>query len=374
MATPSLLAKVKTKLVISEPFFATIALSLKVVYTTHLGGRELYLAATDGKNLFIHEERFNALSLAEAIALIKHEVMHVANMHNFRRGHRNPDTWNESCDYVVNDMIHREGGTLPQGGLLDAKYHGMSAEAVYNTLPPKPPSGGGSGDGDGEPKYANDVQDASDGSESGKAEAKAMITKAANVAKAMGKLPGGISQLLDEILDTRMDWRELLKQFMTDIAKTDYSFSRPNRRMMTQGYILPGRYGVGAMRKLGVVIDTSGSISDHELAQYFGELLGIVESTCPSSMVLVYCDAQVNATEVLDAPTADDLRPQRVGGGGTDLRHGLDWLTVEHPDCVAHVVLTDGYTPFPDGSDTPILWAMTTDVVAPVGTTIAIGD
>jgi hypothetical protein len=37
-------------------------------------------------------------------------------------------------------------------------------------------------------------------------------------------------------------------------------------------------------------------------------------------------------------------------------------------------VLTDGYTPFGDQPEYPVLWAMTSDIQAPYGVTVSIQD
>ena len=86
---PSIFQKAKTKLVISEPFYATVLLSLRHVETEVLpDGRPLWLAATDGETLYINPKNFNAEPLASAVGTLKQEVLHVVLQHPFRRGTR----------------------------------------------------------------------------------------------------------------------------------------------------------------------------------------------------------------------------------------------------------------------------------------------
>lgn len=69
----------------------------------------------------------------------------------------------------------------------------------------------------------------------------------------------------------------MLRRFMTDANKSDYSFARPPTvRMISQGYYLPTRHGMDSMRNIAVVIDTSGSMGD-EVKQGVGEVCGAVE-------------------------------------------------------------------------------------------------
>lgn len=390
---PTILEKAKTKLVIADPFFATIVLNLK----THLvnnanpmfAGQEIKTLATDGTNLVVNTDFFEALPLSRAVTALKHEALHVALMHPFRRGHRTPKRWNHAGDYVINDKLQKEGGDLGEGWLVSPAFSGMSSEQVYAQLPEEPPGNGGGGSGQqggqngngGQPQSKpdkntnpdNDVLEAPDKSEAAEAQARATVNKAINVAKAMGKLSGGMEEILADILNPKVDWREVLRRFMNEVAKSDYSFARPNRRMISQGYYLPTRHGNDAMRDIAVVIDTSGSVGTEELKQYFGEVCGAIEDCAPGKVTVVYCDARVNHVDTFeDTPSADDVRAsaKRVGGGGTDLTRALDWIDANLQNPAATIVLTDGYTPFGDEREYPTLWAVTTEVQSPWGETV----
>lgn len=374
MAAPSILQKARTKLIVAEPFYATVILGLSLVETETLAsGRKLWLAATDGTHLFVNPTNFNALPLDQAVGTLKHEALHVVLMHPFRRGTRTGKRWNDACDYVNNDIIDQEKGALPPGVLRSPAFAGMSAEQVYAQLPEDDGNDGGGADG-GNP-FEDDVVDAPDKSGMAQAQAKANVAKAVAVAKAMGKLPAGVRELLDEVFNSTVDWRETLREFLTDVARTDYSFARPNRRFVADGLYLPGMHSHGAMRNLGVVIDTSGSIGVEELKRFFGEICGAVEEVCPSQLTVVYCDAEVNHVDHFDGASVAEIKAsaKRVGGGGTDMREGVDWFADNQPDVTAVIVLTDGYTPFPDVAPAhPLLWAITTDIEAPVGRTVKI--
>ncbi len=379
MATPSKLDKAKTRLVISEPFYATIVLSMHTVLVTNaapmFNGQEVKTLATDGTHLIVNTDFFESLPLSRGVTALKHEALHVALMHPFRRGARQAMRWNRAADYVINHKLKQEGGDLGEGWLLDPAFGDDAyTEDVYNKLP----EGDGEGEG-GAPSpgdnLGDDVLDAPDKSDAAEAKARATVAQAVAVAKAMGKLPAGLREMLDDVLAPKAPWGEILARFMTEVNKTDFSFARPNRRMVSQGYYLPSRYGDDAMRDIAVVIDTSGSMGDEELRQAFGEVCGAVESCCPGKVTVVYCDARVNHVDSFeDTPTADDVKAsaKRVGGGGTDMTKALDWIDehLSNPACC--VVLTDGYTPFGDERAYPTLWAINNDTAAPWGETVCV--
>src|SRR5690606_33728554 len=104
-------------------------------------GSDLWMAATDGTHLHINPVNFEGLSVAQAVGVLKHEVMHVAQLHPFRRGDREGVRWNHATDDVINPAIIDEGGELPAG--VRPGVRGMTAEQRYNELPPNPPGGGG---------------------------------------------------------------------------------------------------------------------------------------------------------------------------------------------------------------------------------------
>jgi predicted metal-dependent peptidase len=123
---PSQLDKAKTKLVIAEPFYATIILNLKPHLVTNanpmFGGQEVKTLATNGTDLVVNTDYFDALPLSRAITALKHEALHVALMHPFRRGARTPTRWNQAGDYVINDKLSKEGGDLGEGWLISPGF------------------------------------------------------------------------------------------------------------------------------------------------------------------------------------------------------------------------------------------------------------
>ena len=379
----STIARAKVRLVTSEPFFATILLSMKLVETNVMpDGRELWMAATDGSTMWINPENVNPLPLQQVVGLLKHEVLHVVFLHPWRVGDRNHRRWNKATDDIINDIILKEGGELPEGGrIFEDISLTHTAESRYAELPDEPEGGkggaggDGDGDGDGDP-FDGDLLPAPGNGESkaiSESKAKAMIAKAAAVARAQGKLPGVIAGILGDIFDAHVPWEEVLTQFLTDTAQADYSWARPNRRFIGAGMYLPGLHSTGSMRKLGVIIDTSGSVSDDELRQFFGEVVSAVESVCPSELIVVYCDSAVSKVDRLDAPSEDDVREVagRHGGGGTDMTIAQRWFEDEEPETAAVLVFTDGYTPFSE-SPIPTLWCITSDVSSPHGQTVRV--
>ena len=148
--------------------------------------------------------------------------------------------------------------------------------------------------------------------------------QALSLAKAQGKAPGAIEETVRGAHAGTLDWRSLLRRFMTDAAKSDYSWSVPNRRFIDTGLYLPSIRSEG-MDAIAVIVDTSGSVDTEALTAFWSEVRGAATEIRPERVVVLQVDAQVqDAAEY--AP--DDLPDEIVvrGRGGTDFRPGFQWL------------------------------------------------
>jgi predicted metal-dependent peptidase len=129
------------------------------------------------------------------------------------------------------------------------------------------------------------------------------------------------------------------------------------------------------MEALGVLMDTSTSITMDELKQGLGEIVGAVVDVNPKRLVVAYCDAEVQHSDEFQNPGQAEVAAsfERHGHGGTSMPAGLDWFALHHPDVQAVMVWTDGETRFGNEDDYPfaVLWAISDrKIVAPWGRTI----
>ena len=81
--------------------------------------------------------------------------------------------------------------------------------------------------------------------------------QALNLAKAQGKAPGVVEETIRGAHASTLDWRTLLRRYMTDAARSDYSWSLPNRRFIDSGLYLPSIRSEG-IDTIAVIIDTLG--------------------------------------------------------------------------------------------------------------------
>jgi predicted metal-dependent peptidase len=356
------LSKAKTKLVLDHPFIGAIALGLPTVLTD-----DIPTAATDGKRIMYSPKFIGTLNDAELLFLVAHECFHPMFEHCFRRGARDPRGWNIAADVVINQLLTEENiGAMPPTGILDPKLYnkgGGTAEGVYAAMPAEDKAGGTGLDG------LFDVCEDAPGGEAEKAQQQAewkiKVSQAAQAAKAAGQLSKNLERLVTQILAPRVDWRNVLRNFVSRERVGSRSFSRFNRRFLPQNIFLPAEDG-DSLGDVCVAVDCSGSIDMEVLAQFAAELRAIKEDMNPRALHIIYFDSSVVCTDTF--LPGDDLQITACGGGGTDFAPVFEHIATQEYQPVAIVVLTDlCCSSFGDVPEAPVLWVTTDKTDAPFG-------
>ena len=301
--------------------------------------------------------------------------------------------WNVACDHVINLRLKADGYKIPEMGMMDPKYGSMCEEDVYEDLidehhekmkQQKSPGGGESEDdpspgseptrGDAEEDLekqlsgmtkalSGDIQLPENMDEATEAkirgEAMSRLSQATTMARAAGVMPAGLERLISSVFEPELPWATLLARYAMDVAADREDWGRPNRRI--QGVFLP-QIRSEAMGDLVVIADTSGSVTERELEQIAAELTEVAEVVKPKSIRVIWADADVAGEQVFERGEELDLRAQ--GGGGTDMCVPLEHAEQYEP--VVCVMVTDGYTPWPDEAPPfPLIICCTSDTDVP---------
>ena len=365
MKQATLLQRLKVKALITQPFFATFLFRIPVL---EYPGCET--AETNGKIIRYNPAFMGALPFAQALAVLFHEILHIAFFHHARMGNKNPVRWNKACDYAINLILVDNGFDLPDGVLLDHQYKGMGAEHIYGLLPESAgtsfinlsiKSGSGtisySADSPIKPCMIGEISPGEFGTEEDYnghvSDLKNLIAEAVQAAKVQGKLPLGIDRFLDTIGRATMDWKEVLASFLSEQFKSDFTFNKPNKRFLHTGLYLPGRDIINRGRfVLGV--DTSASIAKRRLQEVSAEIMDILTISADTLHVL-YFDSKVAGAQELEEGSIENLNPQ--GGGGTDFAPVVEYVNKELEDPQVLIYFTDGLcNSFAKEPEYPVLW------------------
>jgi len=405
---PREILQARVKLMLGEPYLASAIARFPVVNARDMDW--CGSMATDGYYIYVDPAFCAGLDPDEIAFVFAHEVMHCVLGHIDRRGDRDPGVWNLAIDYATNLMLVELGLKMPKVGLYDRRFQGMTAEGIYACLADPPLPGLATGEtprrlrAGGRAPHAGD--DANGGEVCGKGwdlhlspddlrgrsvraiefptaeERKRMriaITRAM-AEKLHGSAPGLFESEIRQAGGGEVPWRTLVSRFFTGLRRDDYRLMPPNKKHLWRGIYLP-TMGVPGPSHIVAAVDTSGSMSDEDLARILAEL-DKLRSVTECRLTLIQCDASIQKVDDFDAwtPTRFD-RFRFVGRGGTSFLPVFDWIRGEAlrthflPDAL--IYLTDGFGAFPERPpEYPVVWIMTEQCSreAPFGEVIRIGE
>ncbi len=378
------IAQARLKLLFGQPFFGTLTMHLKLVDATDAGWCPT--AAVDGRHIFYNREFFKDLDVDEIQFVLCHEVLHVALDHFGRRHHRDPSWWNMANDYIINGMLVRDkigkmptkkvmdpnekdedGATAQRVGLYDERYLDWTSEAVYDDLEKRKVKKQMTLDvhiemGDDSGKNGKNkipVKVDAEGLKKLKEEMKNKVLQAAQAAA--GKLPASLKRLIDDLVEPKISWRDLLQQNIQSCITDDFTWMRPNRKHMYGGIFLP-TLDKDETIDIAIAIDMSGSISDAMAKDFLSEVYGIMNSYNDFTISILCFDTNVYNFQKFTKDSEDELLSYECkGGGGTDFMAFWNYWIENEIEPKKAVVFTDGYPFGTWGPETyaDTLWVIT---------------
>lgn len=335
-------------LLLRHPFFGNMATRLKIQDASEW----CKTAATDGRHLFYNREFFGGLTTKQVEFVVAHEILHNVFDHMGRNEGRDRQIFNIAADYCVNGQLIRDhiGEQPPEIKIFhDPQHYNKSAEQVYDEIFEKYDDDQLAAlgqllddhidwekDGEGRPAYSKEelkqIRD----------EIREATMQAANAAGA-GNTPANVQRMIKELTEPKMNWRELLRQQIQSTIKTDYSFSRPNRKGWHTGAILPGMKFDETI-DIAVSLDMSGSITDEMSMDFITELKGIMDEYKDYNIKLWCFDTKVYNEQDFDGYSGEDiLNYEIMGGGGTDFMCNWEYMKEHDITPKKFIMFTDGY-------------------------------
>ena len=353
-------------------------------------------ACTNGRDEQYGREFIKKLDDKELAFVVLHETLHKAYRHmtTWKRLHDEDHRLaNLACDYVINlQLVDMDKDELllampkrPDGkplGAIDERFRGMNAKQIFDILKEEQEEGGGGG---GEGFDEHDWEGASSLSEEDKKQLEKEVDQAIRQGiiaeqKVVGKGGGRMGRDLADLVEPKVDWREVLREFVkaTCNAKDTSSWRRVNRRYLSSDIYMPSLIGE-RVGHLVIGIDTSGSVGNKELAEFLSEVQSIAKDVHPDKVDLIYWDGEVAGHEEYSASQVDSIidSTKPAGGGGTDPTCVMEYMKEKAIKPEAIIMLTDGYIGnWGDEWNAPILWTIVGDnkEYAPVGKTIHVKD
>ena len=374
---PRTVTQARIKLMLDEPYLASAVARFPLVNAA--GMDWCNTMAVDGYYIYVNPDFCKTLSTPEITFVLAHEVMHCVLGHIDRRGQREPTMWNYAIDYATNLMLVEMGLKMPEIGLIDSKFIGMTAEDIYEEISkniPQPSGGDGSrgsagmsSDGRGwdlhvapDDMRGQSVRAVDFPSAEERKRMRISITQSMG-RKGRGVFAGMMESEIHQAQGGQVPWRTLLSRFFTGLRRDDYRLMPPNKKHVWRGIYLPS-IGSPGPSHIVLAVDTSGSMSDDDLADIMGEI-DKLRSATQCRLTLIQCDADIQKVEEFDEYSGTSFARYRVlGRGGTSFKPVFKWINDQAAKGIYHfdtlIYLTDGYGDFPDKPPSyPVLWIMT---------------
>ncbi len=123
------ITKAKSKLILENPYFGTLVSSLEFKENNNIAS-----VSNQGDRFVYNSEYFEVLSVDEIVTHLANSAMHQALFHSSRGDNRVSSIWNLASDYAINDLLVKNGFTLPPLANYSSRFERLYAEEIYTIL------------------------------------------------------------------------------------------------------------------------------------------------------------------------------------------------------------------------------------------------
>jgi predicted metal-dependent peptidase len=170
------------------------------------------------------------------------------------------------------------------------------------------------------------------------------LKEVANQVKGRGTIPGEFSQLIEELFKdepAKFNWKAYLRNFVGGSTQTD---AKKTRRKKSKRFPANPGLKIVERRHVLVGVDTSGSVSNEELAEFFHEMDHMHRTG--TEITVVQCDTAISSIQKYR--NAEDGKIKIHGRGGTYFDPVVDYYNENLRKFSCLIYFTDGEAPNPE--------------------------
>ena len=358
--------KAYKKLLIENPFYGLFLLGLSKVIDKSV---ETACVRKRGINceLVINPEYWETQDDIQQLNLLNHEIYHIVFQHMFMTPFfKNHEVLNVAADCEVNSYLQNLDNTWIVPSMFNAEPK-LGTKVYYDiimnqTPPPSSQGGGGSNSSNDLPNTKDDhsswgkeFQECSDAE-------KQLIqnqinsqikTAAEQTIKMRGTIPAEMQAIVDELFKPKprvFDWKAYFRRMLGSIY--DINIKKTRRK---ESIRFPGAAGIKHKKKVSILVavDTSGSVNDEELKDFFSEITYIYKAG--ARITILECDAAISANYEYTGKWTGKVHSR----GGTDFQPVIDYYRKNMKDYAALVYFTDGECSIPNNVPRDTIWVIT---------------
>jgi predicted metal-dependent peptidase len=359
-------ARTTKSLIFAEPFYGLFLIGINKKYSMQLPTAGVS-KHNIGCQLTINPEFYNDLSEDHRFGLIKHELLHIAFGHLITRDrYSDKKLFNIAADLEINQYILES--KLPDGGLLLSSFPELNLPKKagtdkYYELLQEAQEDGTSPSLDnlmnkmnGESQYCHGTWDDFDSLP--EADKKLMQKQiehqlkesAEQTTKKQGTIPGELAELIHRLLHIeppKFDWKAYLRRFA---GNSSVVYTKKLRRKYNKRYAANPGLKIKFKNHILVGVDTSGSVNNDELKEFFSELTHMHKTG--HKITVAQCDTKLNSVKEFNPRKDWEIH----GRGGTSFQPVIDYYNEKKGLYTALIYLTDGEAYAPENCPNNTLW------------------
>lgn len=175
---------------------------------------------------------------------------------------------------------------------------------------------------------------------------------AEQVEKMRGTIPGELSEIIEKLREKKpevFNWKAYFRRMLGSIYDVNI---RSTRRKESKRF--EGAAGIQHKKKVSILVavDTSGSVSNRELQEFFSEIDYAYKAG--ARITIIQCDTRINGIEDYDGTNI----PQIKGRGGTEFDPPVDYYVEHRKEYASLIYFTDGEAPLPRKRPSGMVWVI----------------
>ena len=368
MNIQDIVARTTKSLIFEEPFYGLFLIGINKQYSDKIPTAGVSKHGI-GMQLTINPDFYLNLSEDHRYGLVKHELLHIAFGHLVMRDlYSNHKLFNIAADLEINQYILES--KLPEGGLLLSSFPELNlptkagTKEYYRLLEEAQQDGTcPSLDNlmdqmDGNSPYCHSTWEEFDAlPEADKKLVQKQIEhqlkeSAEQTEKKQGTVPGELADLihrLTHIEPPKFDWKGYLRRF---VRNSSIVYTKKLRRKYNKRYSANPGLKIKFKNHILVGVDTSGSVNNDELKEFFSELAHMYKTG--HKITVAQCDTRLNSVKEFNPKKDWEIH----GRGGTSFQPVVDHFNENKGQYTALIYLTDGEAYSPENCPNNTLWVL----------------
>jgi predicted metal-dependent peptidase len=352
-------SRITKQLILKEPFYGLFSSTLNKVIRQDVPTAGV---SKQGINyqLAINEEFWNTLDNDnKKIGLIKHELLHICFQHlHLRTNYNEHELFNIAADIEINQYIDPVyypidslllPSSFPELHLPEKagtrKYYELLQQAKQDGTSPSLDKmleqgvGNGIGNipaGDLHPTWKEFDNLSEADKKLIKAQLDHQIKNLVDGQKNRGTVPNELKSYIDSLFEIKppsYDWKSYFRRFAGQSMKV---YTKKTRRKLNKRFEENPALKIKFKKNILVAIDTSGSVSNLDLIEFFNEIHHMYKTGI--SITIAEIDAAIHNTYEYKG-----VIPEFVSGrGGTDMNPAVEYFN-KHKEFNSLIILTDGF-------------------------------